>query len=45
METNVVGNKAKRKQALIRKVVRGEIVECCCGMLRAAAKKVENDVG
>jgi hypothetical protein len=35
METNVLGNKATRKQAAIRKVLSGEIVECDCGMVEA----------
>jgi hypothetical protein len=39
METKVLGNRATRKQVVIRKVLRGDIVECCCGMFGGRARK------
>jgi hypothetical protein len=35
METKVLGKRATRKHAAIRKVLSGERVECDCGMLEA----------
>jgi hypothetical protein len=40
METKVLGNRARRKQVAMRKVLRGDIVECCCGMFDGRLRKV-----